>query len=93
MRSFLIAGTLCTLAVPSVALAQTACPLGYPAFEFAVPHLDLETCPSGVPAEGVFCRASIAGDALNVFVFEEEGEQCLTQMVSLSQDQFSLTLE
>lgn len=48
--SFLIAGTLCTLAVPSAVLAQPACPRGYPAFNFAEPHLDPKTCRSGTLA-------------------------------------------
>jgi hypothetical protein len=89
MRTFIIAGTIVALAGP--ALAQTAdCPLPYPVFEFAVPHIDLDTCPAEVAAEGAFCRASIANDALHVFVFAEDGEQCLRDVVSLTEEDFGI---
>jgi hypothetical protein len=86
MRTFLIAGTIVTLAGP--AFAQGAdCPIPYPVFEFAVPHIDLDSCPARTVAEGVFCRGSIASDALHVFVFDEDGEQCLLQVVSLTEEE------
>jgi hypothetical protein len=89
MRTFLVAGTIVTLAGP--ALAQTAdCPFPYPVFEFAVPHIDLDTCPVQVAAEGAFCRGSIANDSLHVFVFDDEGEQCLRQVVSLTEEEFAI---
>lgn len=88
VRSFLVAGTLCTFILP--AGAAEPCAMAYPAFEFAVPHVDLDTCPETMAAEGVFCRASMAGDALHVFAFEEAGEQCLAQMRSFDEDAFTI---
>lgn len=89
MRSFLIAGTILSLGGP--ALTETVdCPFPYPVFEFAVPHIDLDDCPAQVEGNGAFCRASIAGDALHVFVFDEAGAQCLRQVVSLSEEDFRI---
>lgn len=87
LRSFLVAGTLCTIAVPVTA---ADCALSYPAFEFAVPHVDLETCPEAMATAGVFCRASLAGDALHVFAFAEAGEQCLVALRSFDEDAFTI---
>jgi hypothetical protein len=89
LRSFLVAGTICTIAVP---VAAEDCTLGYPAFEFAVPHVDLETCPAAMAAEDVFCGASIASDALHVFAFAEDGEQCLVALQSFDEDAFTIDL-
>lgn len=74
----------------SQALAQTACPLTYRVFEFAVPHLDLEKCPADVARDGVFCRASVGNDAVHVFAFAEKGEQCLLAVKSYNQYQLSV---
>lgn len=89
VRSFLVAGTICTFALP--ADAAEPCAMSYPAFEFAVPHVDLEDCPPAMAAEGVFCRASMAGDALHVYAFEQDGEQCLAEMRSFDEDAFAVS--
>jgi hypothetical protein len=89
MRSFLVAGTICTIALP--AGAAEPCAMSYAAFEFAVPHVDLEACPPAMAAEGVFCRASMAGDALHVFAFEQDGEQCIAEIRSFDEDAFAIS--
>jgi hypothetical protein len=73
--------------------AHEDCPMNYAAFEFAIPHLDLETCPAALAQEGAFCRASTGNDALHVFVFASDGEQCLLGMRSFDEDAFTLTLK
>ncbi len=92
MRSYLIAGAVCTLAGAGAATGQEACPLAYPAFEFAVPHVDLDACPEGLQEGAVFCRASIASDALHVFVFNDDAKQCLVRLVSLDEEAFAINL-
>lgn len=66
-------------AIAAGAFAQTACasepkPLAYDQFEAAVPHLDLERCPDGLPQEGSFCRATINHHEVHVFTFSEDGD-------------------
>jgi hypothetical protein len=75
-------------AVP--ANAQSACPLSYKVFEFAVPHLDLEKCPKDLAKAGTFCRVSTANDAVHVFVFEEKGDQCLLSVKSYNEYQINV---
>ena len=70
--------------------AQSACPLSYKIFEFAVPHLDLEKCPKDLARAGAFCRVSTANDAVHVFVFEEKGDQCLLNVKSYSEYQITV---
>ena len=65
--------------------AQSACPLTYRAFEFAVPHLDLPECPADLARADVFCRATAGNDAVHVFVFAQAGEQCLLAVKSYSE--------
>jgi hypothetical protein len=82
---------LCTASlVATEANAQSACPLSYKVFEFAVPHLDLEKCPKDLAKAGTFCRASTANDAVHVFIFEEKGDQCLLTVKSYSEYQISV---
>jgi hypothetical protein len=91
MRRAISVLTAVLLAAP---LAAQECALPYAAFEFAVPHLDLEACPAAAEApEGAFCRASFANDALHVFVFAGEGDQCLLRLVSLDEDAFRIVVE
>ncbi|CAN5787475.1 hypothetical protein BH23PSE1_BH23PSE1_10690 [soil metagenome] len=98
MRSYLIAGAVVTFAAPaalapaSPAAAQEGCAFDYPAYEFSVPHIDLDECPEGV-ADGHFCRASIAGDMLHIFVFEEDEEQCLAELMGLQEGAFEIVLQ
>ena len=49
----------------------------YDAFEASVPHEDLETCPENYDPDQVFCRLTVAGGALNIFVFSYDGDQPL----------------
>lgn len=73
--------------------AQEPCPLAYPAFEFAVPHLDLDECPARMARENTFCRASVANDALHVFQFAAEDGQCLVTVESFYEEDFNLSVE
>ena len=72
------------------AMAQTACPLTYKVFEYAVAHLDLPECPSDLAQNGVFCRATAGQDAVHVFVFAQQGEQCLVAVKSYSEYSISV---
>jgi hypothetical protein len=74
------------------AVAQT-CPLTYPVFEFAVPHLDLEKCPAELAKGGVFCRASTGNDAVHVFVFADKGDQCLVAVKSYKEGQYQFSVK
>ena len=81
LRRFHIA--VCAIAMSSSgAIAQTACPLTYEIFEFAIPHLDLQTCPSDLVRNDAFCRATTGNDAVHVFVFAQQGDQCLLTVKS-----------
>lgn len=61
--------------VATTAFGETpAMPLTYDIFEGAVAHLDLETCPTGLPQEGSFCRAAILHDTVHVFAFSQAGD-------------------
>lgn len=72
--------------------AAAACSFAYPAFEASVPHVDLADCPAGV-APGTFCRAAIANDMLHVFVFAEDAEACLVEVLSLEEAAFEIVLK
>jgi hypothetical protein len=73
--------------------AQGACPMTYEAFEFAIPHLDLETCPKDLTRDNAFCRASSGNDAVHVFAFAQDGEQCLLRMKSYRAGEYQLTVK
>ncbi len=88
IRLFLAA--LSAVFMTGAAAAQTPCPMSYKAFEFAVPHLDLAACPADLPQEKAFCRASTGNDAVHVFVFAEDGEQCLLSVKSYAEFDFSV---
>lgn len=81
-----------TIGGSSAAADEPSCPMTYSAFEYAVPHLDLEECPAALARDGAFCRASVASDALHVFVFALEGEQCLLAVQSYNEDEFTLAV-
>jgi len=59
------------LAAPQLAAAEgaTPMPLTYEVFEAAIPHIDLETCPSEMAGDDRFCRAVVHNDAFHVFAF------------------------
>ena len=85
---------LCIAAVDATPVAaQSACPLTYAVFEFAVPHLDLQGCPADLARDGAFCRASAANDAVHVFVFAQGGEQCLLAVKSYSEGRYELSVK
>ena len=61
-------------------------PFTYAAFEEAVPHIDLMMCPERLDQPGRFCRATLANDRNNVFVFAEDGDQPLVAFQSWPAD-------
>jgi hypothetical protein len=75
------------------ALAQPTCPMTYEAFEFAIPHINLEKCPADLHREGVFCRATVGNDGVHVFAFAPEGDHCLIRLKSYKEDEFELTVK
>lgn len=75
------------------ASAYAACNLPYKTFEFAVPHVDIDECPSSMKTQKAFCRASIGGDAIHVFAFEEAGEQCLMGVRSYEKDDYKISIK
>jgi hypothetical protein len=90
-RSLLAA--LVAIAFASQTQAQTPCAMTYETFEFAVPHLDLESCPKDLARKGAFCRASAANDAVHVFVFSEEGDRCLLSARSYQVGQYQFAIK
>ncbi|MEE1609828.1 hypothetical protein [Microvirga sp. CF3016] len=70
------------IALVSQVVSAAACPMPYEKFEAAVPHLDLNSCPSPVAQNNVFCRSSVANDEVHVFVFEDSGDRCLVAVES-----------
>lgn len=74
------------------AFSQAACPLPYAAFEAAVPHVDLERCPASVPQHNALCRVVINQGQLHLFVFAEDGDQCLISVRTLTQDDYRLSV-
>ncbi|MDA5094491.1 hypothetical protein O2N63_10375 [Aliiroseovarius sp. KMU-50] len=52
-------------------------PFTYEQFEASVSHLDLEQCPSALPQENTFCRASIHHEEFHVFAFSYDGDSPL----------------
>ncbi len=89
-----LAATLGIVALAATPVAaQDACPMNYEFFEYAVPHLDLETCPADLKREDAFCRASVGNDKVHVYVFRESGSQCLVATKSYGPDDFKLSLK
>lgn len=75
------------------AAAQTKCPMTYETFEFAIPHLDLEKCPADLAREKAFCRATTGNDAVHVFIFAEDGDQCLLGVKSYRGEAYQLNVK
>jgi hypothetical protein len=65
----------------------------YEAFEFAIPHLYLEKCPADLARENAFCRATTGNDAVHVFVFAQDGTQCLLRMKSYREGEYQFTVK
>lgn len=81
-----LALTTAALVLPaSASLADPACFVPYRDFEEAVPHMDLEACPGGVPSpEEGFCRLGLRGDTALLYVFRHiGGEPCLVRIDTL----------
>lgn len=81
---------LLSVLVALAASAAHAQGLVYAQFETSVNHIDLETCPAQVKAEGVFCRATILHDALHVYVFEQGGDLAFVEMLTFEDGDFEI---
>lgn len=92
-----IVARFATLSIFAFAMANGAagasgeCPITYETFEYAVPHIDSESCPGADRPEGSFCRASVGGNMVHIFYFAENGDHCLLKVKSFDEDEFSLT--
>ncbi|MBL4927452.1 hypothetical protein [Fuscibacter oryzae] len=68
-------------ALPIAALADGKAPeaftLKYEMFEQGIAHVDLQVCPEPLQAPGRFCRATLINGMINVFAFDEKGDQPL----------------
>lgn len=82
----LLTFALVTFAATPTLAGELALPLSYAMFEASVPHVDLAECPTALAAEGRFCRATLQHDAVNVFVFSEDGDQPLIAFQSWPAD-------
>ena len=87
-----LAACALTLLAPPL-LADDAAPLTYAQFEAAVPHLDLERCPSSMAQAGMFCRATLRHDEIHVFSFREDGEQPMTGFKSFPAERVAALLD
>ena len=82
------------LALPAAAIAgPEAVLLTYDQFEAAVPHVDLESCPSDLVHPATFCRATLNHDEIHVFAFSEDGESPMTGFASYSADTLGTLLK
>lgn len=73
--------------------ADPSATLIYDQFEAAVPHLDLESCPTSMAQDDVFCRATLRHDEIHVFVFSTEGDNPFVGFKSFPADGISALLE
>ncbi len=80
-------------AVPGAFAASPQCPLTYETFESAVPHIDLEECPEPGMADTAFCRVSAGGEQLHLFYFSLKEDQCLLQVRSFDEEDYTLSLK
>ncbi|MEL6478215.1 MAG: hypothetical protein AAFR17_12885 [Pseudomonadota bacterium] len=80
-------------AMAAPVLADQPMQLTYTEFEASVPHLDLEACPAALARDGVFCRLSVEGDAMHVFVFREDGDQELVAFRSWEEGDWEIVLK
>ncbi len=82
--------TAAALLLAAPALAHDHAAFSYTDFEVSIPHIDLETCPEGLAEGDVFCRITMNGDALHIFVFEEEGDRNFVSVHTYYEDEFQL---
>jgi hypothetical protein len=76
------------------AAQQADCALTYATFEYSVPHTDLEACPPSLEAaEGTFCRGALLTETVTVFVFDEQGDQCLVASRAYAPGEYTLSVD
>ncbi len=68
-------------------------PLTYDIFEASVAHLDLESCPTGLPQQEVFCRAAFLNDTVHVFAFADDGDSPMVGYAAFDAPDFASTLQ
>lgn len=70
---------LSLMPLSSFADSKPAAPfdLTYEMFEQGIAHVDLKICPEPLQAPGRFCRATLINGMINVFAFDEAGDQLL----------------
>ena len=90
-QTFLATGlSAMLLSGPVFAAGQEhACPMTYAAFEYGVPHTDMEACPASMEGEGVFCRLSVVAEVATVFAFDEENS-CIVETRSYEEGEFKV---
>ena len=86
MRYSLLFSAALLLSTP--ALAEGV--FSYADFEAAVTHINIEECPEGMGGENLFCRVSMANDALHVWVFSREGEMPFVSLHSFYEDELEI---
>jgi hypothetical protein len=86
MRMSLLVSALLLLSPPAFA----SNPFTYADFEAAVNHIDIDECPEGLAEGDVFCRVSMANDALHVWVFSTEGEMPFVSVHSFYDDEIEI---
>ena len=80
--------------IATTAYGDTApMPLTYAIFEASVPHLDLASCPEGLPQTGSFCRAAVLHDMVHVFAFAEDGDSPLVAYAAFDAPDLGPSLE
>jgi len=77
MNRLVLALPVLAAAFPALADQPAPFALTYEIFEQTVDHVDLAVCPVPLAGPGRFCRLTTHADALNVFVFSEDGDQPL----------------
>jgi len=88
----LILPILAILQAGPVLAAEEDCPFNYEIFELTVPHVDLEECPTRKSSDGAFCRLSMGGAQVHLFIFDTEGDNCLLRVESFYEEDYSLDL-
>jgi hypothetical protein len=88
-----LAAPVLGLALASTAVGQdAACPLDYPTYEPAVPHLDMESCPPSMDVSDAYCRVSLSAEIATVYAFSDE-DDCLVGSRAYFEDEYTLTIE
>ena len=77
----------------TMAGTQDVMPLTYDVFEAAIPHVDLADCPASLAGEDIFCRATLASDAIHVFAFTEDNDSPLVGFATFETDSMAELLK